>query len=66
MKFDLSIFQVWEKFGKKKAEYELIFVSRLLPVFRFLIIKNYEFNENRCILREVRFHGSCLVIVKYD
>ncbi len=35
MKFDLSIFQVWEKFGKKKAEYELIFVSRLLPVFRF-------------------------------
>ncbi len=29
LEFDLSIFQVWEKFGKKKAEYEQIFVSRL-------------------------------------
>ncbi len=29
-----------EKYGKKKAEYGKIFVSRLLPLFSFLIIEN--------------------------
>ncbi len=38
---------------------------RLLPLFSyfFFIIENSEFNENKFIVQEVRFHGSCLVIL---
>ncbi len=47
-----------------KAEYGKIFVvSRLVPLFSFFIIESLEFNENKFIVQEVRFHGSCLVIL---
>lgn len=29
----------------------------------FSIIENDEFNENKCIIQEVCFNGSCLVIL---
>ncbi len=53
-----------EKYGKKKAEYGKIFVfPDFCPYLVFLIIENSEFNENKFIVQEVRFHGSCLVIL---
>ncbi len=55
------------KVWKNKARvWKNICVSRLLHLFSFLIIENSEFNENKFIVQEVRFHGSCLVIAKYD
>ncbi len=45
---------------EKRKSMEKIFVSRLLPLFSFFfIIENSEFNKNKFIVQEVRFHGSC-------
>ncbi len=54
-----------EKYGKKKAEYGKIFV---FPDFcPYLVFNNRNviefFNENEFIIQEVKFHGSCLVIL---
>ncbi len=61
----LKYFPGLEKYGKKKAEYGKIFVfPDFCPdfFFFFFLIENSEFNENKFIIQEVRFHGSCLVI----
>ncbi len=63
MEFDLSIFQVWKSMENESRVWKNICVSRLVPLFIFLIIENQEFNENKFIVQEVRFHGSCLVIL---
>ncbi len=62
MEFDLSIFQVWKSMENESRVWKNICVSRLVPLFIFLIIQNQEFNENKFIV-QVRFHGSCLVIL---
>ncbi len=63
MAFDLSIFQVWKSMENESRVWKNICVSRLVPLFIFLIIENQEFNENKFIVQEVRFHGGCLVIL---
>ncbi len=53
-----------EKYGKKKAKYGKIFVfPDFCSYLVFFIIENSEFNENKFIIQDVRFHGSCLVIL---
>ncbi len=55
--------KVWKSMENESRVWKNICVSRLVPLFSFLIIENLEFYENKFIVQEVRFHGSCLVIL---
>ncbi len=59
MEFDLSIFQVWKSMEKRKQSMEKYVFPDFCLYLVFFIIKNSEFNENKFIVQEVRFHGSC-------
>ncbi len=60
-----NLIKYWKSMEKRKQSMEnyLCFQTFGPILFKKKIIEHSEFIENKCIVQEERFHGSCLVIL---